>query len=137
MLDSCKMVEKQSDAVHTFLWHFFQVLNRILLHMLLPHVQIAFLKFTSCDKLALIWCIPIPAVGIKHSLIVKTFLFKAIQLIQMGLIQTIQFSISTGFVYTFKFQNSSILNNSVYCKYRFNFKNSSISGKSVHHKHSI
>ena len=23
MLDSCKMVEKQSEAFHTFLWHFF------------------------------------------------------------------------------------------------------------------
>ena len=27
MLDSCKMVEKQSEALHTFLWHFFQVWN--------------------------------------------------------------------------------------------------------------
>ena len=25
MLDSCKMVEKQSEAFHTFLWYFFQV----------------------------------------------------------------------------------------------------------------
>ena len=25
MLDSCKMVEKQSEGLHTFLWHFFQV----------------------------------------------------------------------------------------------------------------
>ena len=25
MLDSCKMVEKQSEAFHTFLWHFSQV----------------------------------------------------------------------------------------------------------------
>ena len=25
MLNSCKMVEKQSEAFHTFLWHFFQV----------------------------------------------------------------------------------------------------------------
>ena len=25
MLDSCKMVEKQSEAFHMFLWHFFQV----------------------------------------------------------------------------------------------------------------
>ena len=24
ILDSCKMVEKQSEAFHTFLWHFFQ-----------------------------------------------------------------------------------------------------------------
>ena len=53
MLDSCKMVKKQSEAFHTFLWHFFQVMNRILLHIVLlkcPHTQIAFLKFTSCDN---------------------------------------------------------------------------------------
>ena len=53
MLDSCKMVEKQSEAFQTFLWHFFQVKNWILLHIVLlkcPHVQIAFLKFTSCDN---------------------------------------------------------------------------------------
>ena len=25
MLDSCKMVKKQSEAFHTFLWHIFQV----------------------------------------------------------------------------------------------------------------
>ena len=30
MLDSCKMVEKQSDAFHTFLWHFFQVENNLI-----------------------------------------------------------------------------------------------------------
>ena len=56
MLDSCKMVQRQSEAFHTFLWHFFQVENRILLHIILlkcPHVQIAFLKFTSCDNQAL------------------------------------------------------------------------------------
>ena len=29
MLDSCKMVEKHFEAFHTFLWHFFQVLNTI------------------------------------------------------------------------------------------------------------
>ena len=47
MLDSCTMVEKQSEAFHTFLWHFFQVWNRMLLCIVLlkcPHVQIAFLK---------------------------------------------------------------------------------------------
>ena len=46
---------------------FFQVLNRILLHIVLqkcPHVQIAFLKFTSCDNQALVGCIPIPAVAV-------------------------------------------------------------------------
>ena len=30
--------------------HFFQVLNSILFHIVLPHVQIAFLKFTNCDN---------------------------------------------------------------------------------------
>ena len=35
-----------------------------------------------------------------HSLIVKTFLFQAIQFIQTVLIQLIQFSISTNFLYT-------------------------------------
>ena len=34
MLDSCKMVEKQSEAFQTFLWHFFSKFkNRILLHV--------------------------------------------------------------------------------------------------------
>ena len=61
------MVEKQSEAFPTFLLHFFQVQNRILLHIVLltcPHVQIAFLKFTSCDNQALVVCIPIPAVAV-------------------------------------------------------------------------
>ena len=37
------------------------------LHIVLlkcPHVQIAFLKFTSCDNQALVGCIPIPAVAV-------------------------------------------------------------------------
>ncbi len=61
------MVEKQSEAFHMFLWPFFQVQNRILLHIDLlkcPHVQIAFLKLTSCDNQALEGCIPIPAVAV-------------------------------------------------------------------------
>ena len=29
-----------------------------------PHVQIAFLKLTSCDNQALVGCIPIPAVAV-------------------------------------------------------------------------
>ena len=67
MLDSCEMLQMQSKAFHTFLRHFFQVLNRILLHIVLlkcPHVHIAFLKFTSCDNQALVGCIPIPAVAV-------------------------------------------------------------------------
>ena len=46
---------------------FFQVQNRILLHIIFlkcPHVQIAFLKFTSCYNQALLGCIPIAAVTV-------------------------------------------------------------------------
>ena len=71
MLDSCNIVQKQSEAFHTFLWHFFQVKNRILLHIVLlkcPHVQIAFLKFTNCDNQALVGCIPIAAVAVHLNL---------------------------------------------------------------------
>ena len=49
----------------------------------------------------------------------QTFPFQAIQFIQTILIQ---FNISIDFVYTVKCQNSSILNNSVKCKYSFNVK---------------
>ena len=45
--------------------------NRIVLHIVLlkcPHVQIAFLKFTSYDNQALIGCIPIPAVAVHLTL---------------------------------------------------------------------
>ena len=68
MLDSCKMVEKQSEAFHTFLWHFFQIQNRILLHIVFLNCQIAFLKFTSCDNQALAWCIPILSVAVNLNL---------------------------------------------------------------------
>ena len=46
---------------------FLRVLNGILLHIVLlkcRHVQIAFLKFTSCDNQALEGCIPIAAVAV-------------------------------------------------------------------------
>ena len=69
MLDSCKMLQRQSEAFHTFLWHFFQVWNRNLLHIVLlkcPDVQIAFLKFTSNDNQVLVGFIPISAVTV-HS----------------------------------------------------------------------
>ena len=33
MLDSSKMLQKQSEAFNTFLWHIFQVYNKILLHI--------------------------------------------------------------------------------------------------------
>ena len=71
MLDSCKILQKESEAFHTFLWHCFQVLNRLLLQVLLlkcPHIQIAFLKFTSCDSQGLVGCIPIPAVAVHFNL---------------------------------------------------------------------
>ena len=35
ILDSCKMLQKQSEVFHTFLCEFFQVWNRILLHIVL------------------------------------------------------------------------------------------------------
>ena len=41
---------------------FFPSINTILLHIVLPHVQIALLKLTSCDNQALVGCIPNSAV---------------------------------------------------------------------------
>ena len=70
MLDSCKIVEKQSEVFHTFLWHFYKF-KTILLHIVLlkcPHVEIGFLKLTSCDNQALVWCIPIPGVAVHLNL---------------------------------------------------------------------
>ena len=69
MLDSGKTVEKQSEAFHTFVSvaFFFLVYNIILLYIVLlkcPHVQITFLKFTSCDNQVLVVCIPIAAVAV-------------------------------------------------------------------------
>ena len=58
----------------------------------------------------------------KYSLIVKTFLFRAIQFSQAIILQLIQFCKSTDFVYTVTCQNSSMLNNLVLCKYSFNVK---------------
>ena len=45
--------------------------TQFLLHIVLlkcPHVQIAFLKFTSCDNQALSGCIPIAAVAVHLNL---------------------------------------------------------------------
>ena len=50
---------------------FFSKFKTILLHIVLlkcPHVQIAFLKFTSCDYQALVGCIPIAAVAVHLNL---------------------------------------------------------------------
>ena len=49
----------------------FQVYNIILLHIVLlkcPHVQIAFLKFISCDNQVLVGCSPIPVVAVHLNL---------------------------------------------------------------------
>ena len=65
------MLQKQSEAFHKFLWRFFQVKKRILWHIILlkcPNVQIAFLKFASCDNQALVGCIPIPAEAVHLNL---------------------------------------------------------------------
>ena len=71
MIDSWKMLQKQSEAFHTFLWHFFfKFKTECLLHIVLlncPHVQIAFLTFTSrvysnCRVYSPVWCIPISRV---------------------------------------------------------------------------
>ena len=46
-------------------------LGRKILHIVLlkcAHVQIAFLKFTSCDNQALVGCIPIAAVAVHLNL---------------------------------------------------------------------
>ena len=50
---------------------FFQVQNRILLHIVFlkcRHVQIALLKFTSCDNQVLVGCIPIAGVAVHLNL---------------------------------------------------------------------
>ena len=46
----------------------FSKFKTILLHIVLPHVQIAFLKLTSCDNQTLVGCIPIGAVGVHLNL---------------------------------------------------------------------
>ena len=51
---------------------FFQVWNRILLHIVLlksPCVQITFFNFPSCDNQGLVECIPIAAVAVHLNMI--------------------------------------------------------------------
>ena len=64
----CSIHARRSKSFHTFLWHFFQVWNIILLYMILLTYQISFLKSTSCDNQALVGCIPIPAVAVHWNL---------------------------------------------------------------------
>ena len=56
------VLDSKTDARFIKMWHYFQVLYWILLHIVLlkcRHVQIGFLKFTRCDNQALVGCIPI------------------------------------------------------------------------------
>ena len=65
------VLQKQFEAFHTFLLHFSKFKTEFYMHIVLlkcPHVQIAFFKFSSCDNQALVWCIPIPAVGVHLNL---------------------------------------------------------------------
>ena len=62
------MLHNQPAVFHTFLWYFFQVYNTILLHIVLLHFPIAFLKFTSCDNQDLVGCVPIAAVTVHLNL---------------------------------------------------------------------
>ena len=67
MLDLCKIVEKQSKSLHTFLWHFIQVENRILFAYRSSKVS------SHPDGIfeiyqALVGCISIPAVSVHFNL---------------------------------------------------------------------
>ena len=60
MLNSCKMVEKQSEALFPSLKQNFIAYRS----SKVSSVQIAFLKFTSCDNQDLVGCIPIAALAV-------------------------------------------------------------------------
>ena len=68
MLDSCKMVEKKSEAFHRFLWHSFQFKQNFIAYRVRLHFE-----FTSCDNQALVECIPIPAVAVSLNLKFQKF----------------------------------------------------------------
>ena len=69
MLDSCKMVEKQSEAFHFCgMFSKFKIILLRIVFLKCPQVQIAFLKFPSCDNQALVGCIPIAAVAVDLNL---------------------------------------------------------------------
>ena len=69
MLDSCKMVEKQSEHSIRFYGIFCKFKAEILLHIVLLKCQIAFLKFTRCENQSLVGCIPITPVAVHLNLI--------------------------------------------------------------------
>ena len=56
MLDSCKILQKQSEAFHSFLWNFPSLKHNFISYRS-SKVKIAFLKLTSCNNLALVGCI--------------------------------------------------------------------------------
>ena len=65
MLDSCKIVQKQSEAFHTFLWHFFPSLKQNFIAYRSSKVSSrpnCIFKFTSCAIQALVECFPIPEI---------------------------------------------------------------------------
>ena len=64
MLDSCKMLQNIPYISVTF----FPSLKHNFIAYRSSHVQIAILKFTSCDNQALVGCIPIAAVGVHLNL---------------------------------------------------------------------
>ena len=61
MLDSCKMVEKQSEAFIRFCG-IFSKFKKEFYYISFSHVQMSFFKFTSGENQALVGYIPIPAV---------------------------------------------------------------------------
>ena len=66
---SCKMVEKQYDALlYVSVAFFSKFKNTILLHIVSSKVSLTsrlhFFEFTSCDNQALVECIPIAAVAV-------------------------------------------------------------------------
>ena len=66
MLDSCKKVEKQYEAFHMFLWHYFQSLKQNFIAYRSSEVSSCQDCIFEIDQLwqsALVGCIPIAAVA--------------------------------------------------------------------------
>ena len=70
MLDSCKIIEKKSEAFHTFLWIFstFKTESIAYRSSKVCSRPDCILKFTSCDNQALVGCISIAAVAVHLNL---------------------------------------------------------------------
>ena len=67
MLDSCKMLQKQYEAFHTFL-SFFPSLKQNFIAYRSSKVSSLVLKFTGYDNQALVGCIPVAAVAVHLNL---------------------------------------------------------------------